>query len=173
MVKQVSPPGGSRRGLWGTLGTLLRGPLDAFNPRQVAQGAQVIGRLTNIIRAGPQRDPRIQVEEDHGLDLAAIAFLSETSEAEIMRQLANRRRQSATAAYTYLVGGAGFFVAWVYVALLQPSYVSLTYVLGLVGFCTALFLAAFYNALVNWQVRTRRLGSAREFLATEDSWWPS
>ena len=122
---------------------------------------------------GPQRDPRIRVEEDHGLDLAAIAFLSGTSEAEIQRQLANRRRQSAMAAYTYLLGGAGFFVAWVYVALLQPGYVSLAYVLGLVGFCSVFFLAAFYNAMVNWQVRTRRLGSAREFLATEDRWWPS
>jgi len=173
VAKQVPPPGGKRRGLWGTLGTLLRGPVDAFNPRQIVEGAQVIGRLTDIIRAGPQRDARIRVEEDHGLDLPAIAFLAGTSEAEIMRQLANRRRQSAMAAYTYLAGGAGFFVAWVYVALLQPGYVSLAYVLGLVGFCTALFLAAFYNALVNWQVRTRRLGSAREFLATEDSWWPS
>lgn len=159
--------------MWGTLGSLLRGPVDAFNPRQVVEGAHTIGRLAEIIRSGPQPDLRIRVEQDHSLDLPAIAFLAGASETEIRRQMANRRKQSAIATYCYLLGGAGFFLAWIYAALLQTGYVSLIYVLGLVGFCTVFFLSAFYNALINWQVRTRRLGSAREFLATEDSWWPS
>ncbi len=173
MTRHGPAPSGERRGLWGTLATLLRGPVDAFNPHQVAEGAQTIGRLAGVIRSGPQPDPRIRVEADHALDVPAIAFLAGVSETEIGRQLANRRRQSAIATYCYLIGGAGFFVAWVYEAMLQPGYASLACVLGLVGFCTVFCLAAFYNALVNWQVRTQRLGTAREFLATEDSWWPS
>ena len=49
----------------------------------------------------------------------------------------------------------------------------LAYVIGLLTICTAMFLSAFYNALVNWQIRTRRLGTVLEFLRTEESWWPS
>lgn len=161
------------RGLWRTLGSLLRGPVDAFNPKQVAQGAQTIGRLVEVIKAGPQADPRIRVADDGSLDLAAIAFLAGASQAEIERQLWNRRRQSAIATYCYLIGGAGFLALWTFEALLQPSYASLPYILGLVGLCAVFFLSAFYNALVNWQARTLRLGTAREFLMTEDSWWPS
>ena len=172
-MSQHSPIPKGRRGLWATLGTLLRGPVDAFNPKQVAQGAQTIGRLVDVIKAGPQADPRVRVGDDRCLDLAAIAHLAAASQSEIQRQLWNRRRQSAIATYCYLIGGAGFLTLWTFDALLQPSYASLLYILGLVGLCAVFFLSAFYNALVNWQARTLRLGTAREFLATEDSWWPS
>ena len=174
MVSQKPPaPAGKRRGLWRTLGTLLRGPVDAFNPRQVVEAAQTIRRLAAMVRSGPAPDPRIRVAKDHRLDLAAIAFLGGISEIEIRRQLANRRKQSAMATYCYLVGGAGFLLAWLHEALLTPHYASLAYVLGLIGVSGVFFLSAFYNALVNWQARTLRLGTAREFLSTEDSWWPS
>jgi hypothetical protein len=39
--------------------------------------------------------------------------------------------------------------------------------------CGLFRLLAFHNALVNWQIRTLRLGSWREFLNTNESWWPS
>lgn len=163
----------SRRGLWRALGAVLRGPVDAFNPRQVADGAQTIGRLVEVIKHGPQADPRVRVADDGSLDIPAIAFLAGASQSEIQRQLWNRRRQSAVATYCYLVGGFGFLALWTFEAVLQPSYASLSYILGLIGFCAVFFLSAFYNALTNWQARTLRLGTAREFLATGDSWWPS
>jgi len=163
----------NRRGLWGTLGSVLRGPVDAFNPQQVVEGAQTIGRLVDVIKAGPQADSRIRVADDRALDLAATAFLADTSQAEIQRQLWNRRRQSAISSYCYLAGGGGFLVLWTFETLLQPAYASLPYILGLIGLCGVFFLSAFYNALINWQVRTLRLGTAREYLATDDSWWPS
>ena len=172
MVEQSRPPR-SRIGLWATLGSVLRGPVEAFNPRQVAQGAQTIGRLVDIMKAGPKADPCIRVGDDRALNLAATAFLAGASKAEIERQLWNRRRQSAISTYCYLAGGAGFLMLWTFEALLQPAYVSLTYILGLIGLCAVFFLSAFYNALINWQARTLRLGTAREFLATDDSWWPS
>ncbi len=174
MASQKPPaPAGKRRSLWGALGMLLRGPVDAFNPRQVVAGAQTIGHLAAMVRSGPPPDPRIRVAEDHSLDLAAIAFLGGMSEIEVRRQLANRRKQSAVATYCYLAGGMEFLLAWLYEAMLTPHYASLAYVLGLIGVCGVFFLSAFYNALVNWQGRTLRLGTAREFLSTEDSWWPS
>lgn len=132
MNAKAFTPQGRRRGLWGTLGTLLRGPVDAFNPRQVAEGAQTIRQLARTIRRGPQPDWRVRADGDDRLDLPAIAFVANVSRADITRQLANRRRQTAIAAYSYLIGGTGFFLAWIYEALLQPGYVSLFYVLGLV-----------------------------------------
>jgi hypothetical protein len=98
---------------------------------------------------------------------------SPASRTEIERQLCNRRRQTAVSTYCYLAGGAGFLALWTCEALLEPTYASLPYIVALIGLCGVFFLSAFYNALVNWQARTLRLGTAREFLATDDSWWPS
>ena len=168
-----SRPSTRRRGLWGTLGFVLRGPVDAFNPKQVTEGAQTIGRLVDVIKAGPQADPRIRVVDDRTLDLTATAFLAGASQAEVERQLWNRRRQTVVSTYCYLAGGIGFLALWTFEALLEPTYAGLPYILGLIGLCGVFFLSAFYNALVNWQARTLRLGTAREFLATDDSWWPS
>lgn len=39
--------------------------------------------------------------------------------------------------------------------------------------CGLFRIAAFYNALVNWQRHAQRMGAWREFLSTDDSWWPS
>ena len=89
-----------RRGLWGTLGVLLRGPVDAFDPEGVRKGAHTIGLLTETIRSGPVPDRRVRVEEDGALDLPAMAFLAGRSEAEVVQMLRNRRRQSKIAMST-------------------------------------------------------------------------
>jgi hypothetical protein len=39
-------------------------------------------------------------------------------------------------------------------------------------FCMLFFLIAFYNALLNFQIRMRRLLSCREYLLTNESFWP-
>lgn len=162
-----------RGGLWRTLRFLLSGPVAAFGAKNIAEGAHTINKLTDTIKAGPQPDRRVRTDEDSVLDLAAIAFLSGSSEAEVERQLANRRRQTAWATRCYLAGGCGFLLLWFWQALLSPAYASFSYVLGLLALCAAFFLSAFHNALVNWQARTRRLGTAREFLHTRETWWPS
>lgn len=168
-----STPPKRKAGLWRTLGFLLSGPVAAFGARNIVEGAHTINTLADTIKAGPQPDGRIRTGEDRTLDLAAIAFLSGSSEAEVERQLANRRRQTTLAARCYLAGGCGFLMLWFWQALISPAYASLSYVLGLLALCAMFFLSAFYNALVNWQARTRRLGTAREFLHAPETWWPS
>lgn len=162
-----------RTGLWPTLGFLLGGPVAAFGAKNIAEGARIISTLADRIKAGPQPDRRVRTGEDRVLDLAAIAFLGGTSEAEIERQLANRRWQTTWATRCYLTGGCGFLLLWFWQALRSPAYASLAYVLGLMALCAVFFLSAFHNALVNWQARTRRLGTAREFLHAPETWWPS
>lgn len=159
--------------MWRTLGFLLNGPVAAFDARNIAEGARTIGGLVDAIKAGPRPDHRVRTGEDGALDLAATAFVAGTNEAEVERQLANKRRQTTWATRCYLAGGCGFLLLWFWQALLSPAYASPSYVLGLLALCAAFFLSAFHNALVNWQARTRRLGTVREFLHAPETWWPS
>lgn len=176
MQPELNPkpqPPKRRAGLWRTLGFMLGGPVAAFGARNIVEGARTINTLTDTIKAGPQPNRRIRTGEDRVLDLTATAFLAGTSEAEVERQLANRRRQTTWATHCYLAGGCGFLLLWFWAALLSPAYASPPYVLGLLALCAVFFLSAFHNALVNWQARTRRLGTAREFLHAPETWWPS
>ena len=162
-----------RRGLWSTLGYLLGGPVAAFGTKNVMEGAHTIGNLVDLIKVGQGPDRRVRVDETGTLDLQAMAFLAGTSEAGVEAMLAKRRRQTARATWCYLAGGCGFLLFWFYEAFVSPVYASLPYVLGLVALCGTFFLSAFHNALVNWQVRTHQLGTARQFLNSEETWWPS
>ena len=173
MDQPVDPKPARRRGLWGALGYLVKAPAAAFCANDVAAGARTITRLANVIKAGPQRDPRIVTEDENRLDLPAIAYGFATSDRAIERMLRNRRRQTVIETYSYLAGGCAFLVLWIVVAIRSPVYASLGYVLGLLAICLLFFLSAFRSALVNWLCRTRRLGTARDFLDTTDSWWPS
>jgi hypothetical protein len=64
-------------------------------------------------------------------------------------------------------------VLWIWQASETSAYTRLPYVVVLLLICGLFCLSAFHNALVNWQCRTERLGTWREFLSTDDSWWPS
>ena len=39
-------------------------------------------------------------------------------------------------------------------------------------FCVLFFLVAFNNALLNFQIRMRRLATWRDYLLTSESFWP-
>lgn len=124
-----------RSGLWRTLGLLLSGPVAAFGAKNIVEGAHTINKLADTIKAGPQPDRRVRTGDDRTLDLAAIAFLSGSTEIEVERQLANRRRQTTWATRCYLAGGCGFLLLWFWQALLSPAYASFSYVLGLLALC--------------------------------------
>ncbi len=132
---------------------LLLYPLNGF-----AQPAQPSCAIPSAPAATSIQPPAAPVS-DTGPDIAAPVIGAD--------------RIARISTYCYLAGGVGFLALWTFEALLQPSYASLPYILGLIGLCGVFFLSAFYNALINWQARTLRLGTAREFLATDDSWWPS
>lgn len=62
---------------------------------------------------------------------------------------------------------------WHFEALRSPAnFTSLGYILALVGICTVFSVVAFHSAMIDWQIRTQRPGTAREFVITRDSWWP-
>ena len=175
MQRNNSPHPEKQRGpLWRGVRLVVGAPVACFGYRQIAHNASTIKTLVGDIRKGREPDPRVRVADDRTLDVAAMAWGAQVSPAEIERQLENRKRQTVRATFCYLLG-AGLFLALAFyhaIALL-PVFPTLSYVLTMTAICCCFSSMAFYNALVNWQIRTRRLGSAREFLNAEETWWPS
>ena len=163
-----------RRTLWRGVRLALGAPAACFGARQIRENAAFISGLAWMIRTGPGADHQVRLRAGRNLDVLAMAWDSQVPPAEIMRQLDNRRRQSARSTLCYLAGAVLFLlVGFYHAAAALPALPSLSYVLAMGAISCCFFLLAFYNALVNWQVRTLRLGTAREFLDADESWWPS
>ena len=162
-----------RRTIWRSLRFILRTPLGALGAEDIVRNAETIRKLGAQIRKTPGPEARIRTDDDRNLDVVAMAAGAGVSIAEIMRLLGNRRRQTAHGVLYYLAGGFGFLGLWLFEAVQTPVYARAAYVVGLLAICAAFFLSAFYTALINWQIRTLRLGTVREFLTAEESWWPS
>jgi hypothetical protein len=125
------------------------------------------------LRTSAQRDPRFRASEDGGYDLEATAFFHGISLFELERRLKVRRRQTARIAYATFTLGCIFLTTWVYEALASP-WTAMRVVLAFefLPFCALFFLLAFYNALLNFQIRIGRTASWREYLATDEPFWP-
>jgi hypothetical protein len=168
------PRGRKKRwGFWRGVRFLLSGPISTIGIDGIRESASVIGGLAGRVRAGPQDDRRVHVYDDRSLDLDAMAYDAGVSVAQVRVLLRNRRNQTKRSAFCYLAGAVAFFVLWIWQATKTSAYTRLPYVVVLLLICGLFCLSAFYNALVNWQCRTERLGTWREFLNTDDSWWPS
>ncbi len=171
---KTSPGKSKRRSLWRGVRLALSAPAACFGAKQIRENATLIVGLAQTIRTGPGVDTRVRLRSGRNLDVLAMAGDAQVSPAEIMRQLDNRRRQSARSTLCYLVGAVLFLlVGFYHAAAALPSLPSLSYVSVMGAICCCFFLLAFYNALLNWQVRTLRLGTAVEFLHSDQSWWPS
>ena len=154
---------------------IVAGPARTIGWLQIKQNATSIRELAAAIKAGPQPDPRLlPVVTNRRIDPERMAAALGVSVAEVEHRLMLRRRRTARAVYLYLSAAAAFLLVWLYEVITVPeTYSGWLYVAGLLAVCAAFALSALYNALVNWQIRTRRLGTFGEFLATEESWWPS
>lgn len=169
-----TPPGRKRRwGFWRGVRFLLSGPASTIGMDGIRESASVIGGLARRVRTGPQDDRPVHVYDDRSFDLEAMAYDAGMSVAQIRVLLGNRRRETKRSVFCYLAGAIAFFVLWMWQASETAAYTRLPYVVVLLLICVLFCLSAFYNALVNWQCRTERLGTWREFLSTDDSWWPS
>jgi hypothetical protein len=158
---------------WGIRKT-LGAPIACIGVEQIADNGRLIRELAHTVRTGPGADPMVWVQPDRTLDVAVMAWEAQVPMSEIERLLDNRRRQSRQATWGYLAGGSVFVVlGFIHAASLLPALPTLLYALSIAAICCCFFLLAFYNALINWQVRTRRLGTAREFLDTDETWRPS
>lgn len=159
--------------LWRGTKWLAASPFEAFPKDEIAENARLIGALGAARKAGPRANGRFRVHLDRSFDLAATAFLHGVSAPQIETLL--RRRQKETARTAYLAFGLGMFcfIGWLLRAWLVPwTGSSLVQALEFLPFCLFFFLMAFKSALENFQLRTRRLATAGEYLWTEEPFWP-
>ncbi|MGB5084166.1 MAG: hypothetical protein WBO09_06055 [Methylocystis silviterrae] len=146
----------------------------AFPKDEVVEGGRAIGRLIAAVRQGRPGDPRFRLHEDRRFDLEATAFLHGLSAHQLEAVLWRRQRQTAVAAYIAFGFGWVFFLLWLFKAATTPwSSWRILPVLEFAPFCVFLFLIAFRSALQNYQIRTRRLATAGEYLDTSGQFWPS
>jgi hypothetical protein len=172
-----SAESGRRHGLLGRafrgIRWLSAGPVEWVGLRAISRGASLVRDLSVILRSGARRDAGFRTSEDGGFDLEATAFLHGRSVFELERRLRVRRRQTAYIAYATSALGGIFLTAWVFEVLLSPWTAGRVFLaLEFLPFCVLFFLLAFYNALLNFQIRIGRIASWREYFATSEPFWP-
>jgi hypothetical protein len=183
LVEEKSAGGGSEpaaRKRWGWLrksargaGWLLASPTEWFGLRSIRAGASSIGRLYEDTRARTGRDRRFAVEENRLFDKAATAFNYGITIDELERRLAARRRQTALLAYGLFAIGCLFVLGWLWVAVRTASDGGRVLVLmRFLPFCALFYLMSFYNALINFQIRTGRGANWLEYISTEKDFLP-
>ena len=170
------PPLRPRRGVFRRVfrgvGWLASGPIDWAGTRGIGRGAAAIRGLAVAARSRPQPDPRFRTDEGQ-FDLEATAFLHGLTVPQLQARLAARRRHTARVAYATTALAVLFLLFWVRAALATPWTASrLALAVYFLPFCLLFFLIAFYHALLNFQIRTGRLASWREYLTTSEPFWP-
>lgn len=151
----------------------LMGPGGIVAQREIREGGHLIGGLIEEIRTRRVSRRRIRLNEDGSFDLEAMAFDAALPVHEIERRLANRQIQTARNAKLYLGLGTILLMIWAAEILGRGAIVETAVdMLLFLAVIVCLYLSAFSNAFIYWQVRTRRLGGIGAFLALESSWWP-
>ncbi|MBN9560490.1 MAG: hypothetical protein J0H14_07130 [Alphaproteobacteria bacterium] len=166
-----------RRSIFGRairgVGWLAAGPVDWIGTRRIARSWSFIRDLAATLRRGPRDDDRFKTEAGGGFDVDATAFTCGLSVAELEARLAASRKQTARIAYATFALAWMFLLGWLWSALSSPwSAARIASALNFLPFCALFFLVAFYNALLNFQIRIRRKASWREYLATAEPFWP-
>jgi len=159
--------------LIGGIGWMLSGPVDWADTKSIACAGALIRGLSIAARPRRPRDSRFKLEPEGGFDLTATAFCFSLSVPELQRRLTARRRQTAQIAYLMFGLACVVLLAWFRAALVSP-WTSARVVLALdfLPFCVLFFLIAFYNALINFQIRMRRVVGWRDYLTTNEAFWP-
>ncbi|MEO8715009.1 MAG: hypothetical protein ABI369_08345 [Acetobacteraceae bacterium] len=148
-------------------------PVRWLGTRSIREGANLIADLASRVRVRSRRDQRFRTEEQGAFDLRATAFSYGITVPELERRLSARRRNTALIAYALGVLGLVFFGAWllqIFAAKNTGRRMLLT--IEFQPFCVLFALLAFYQALINFQIRAGRTASWREYLTTNSGFWP-
>jgi hypothetical protein len=154
---------------WAT-GSLFR----AFPADQIVKNGRLIEDLVVAARRGPAAGRRLWIDQDRSINLSETAYAYGVSVEELEAVLNHRRRMTARAAYLSFGLGWMFFGLWLLRAVTMPWTSSqIVAALEFVPFCLIFFLMAFKRALQNYQIRTRCLATAWEYLQTAQGFWPN
>lgn len=174
---QPSPGPRKRRSVFGRLfrgvGWLAAAPIDWIGVHRIARSASLIRATVVSLRTRPRGDTRFKTEENGDFDLKTTAFRYRLLIPELQARLSARRRQTKLIAYASVALAWAFLLAWVWQAMSAPlTPARIASALNFLPFCVLFFLVAFYNALLNYQIRTGRMACWREYLLTGKPFWP-
>ncbi len=148
-------------------------PAEWFSTSAVSRGGLAIKGLSAAARSRAARDRRFKTADRDVFDLEATAFSYGVSVATLEARLAARRRQTALLAYALFGIACVFLLGWLRSALSAPlTGGRLLAAIEFLPFCGLFFLMAFYNALINFQIRIGRTVSWREYLTTDEAFLP-
>ncbi len=170
-------PRPKRRSIFGTffrlVGWLGSSPVHWIGVKSIRQGACFIGDLADGARARSARDPRLRTAEAGRFDLRATAFSMGLTVSDLEARLLARRRQTALISYVFAAIGAIFLAVW-FLKVVSTPMAEGRFVLAIdfLPLCLLFVLLAFYQALINYQIRVGRTAGWREYLTTEDGFWP-
>lgn len=161
------------RRVLGGVGWLFQSPAEWLGWRSISEGAGSVQRLYRGTRASGKRDHRFKTQENYAFDLVGTAFAYGISIEELERRLTVRRRQTALLSYVLFLMACAFVLAWVWVAVRTVSSGGrFVLLLQFLPFCALFYLMSFYQALLNFQIRTRRAANWRQYLTTETGFLP-
>ena len=167
--KRPSLIGGTMR----RIGWLAVGPADWFGRKSVRSGAGLIGDLWRQTKPAPKRHSRLKTDGGGVFDLKATAFSYGISVAALEKRLEQRRRITFMISYGALGIAVLSVVIWIHSAINQPyTLARVMMAWEFLPFFSLFLLVAFYNALLNFQIRVRRSASWREFLSTDEGFLP-
>jgi uncharacterized membrane protein YhdT len=147
---------------------------DWLGARRIGRSWFFISDLLAVLLGGPRHDDRFEIRAGGVFDVKEAALAHGLSVAEMQTRLDTRRRQTARIAYTAFVLALAFLVGWLWQALSSPwSSMRITATVHVLPFSVLSILIALYHALLNFQIRIGRMASWREYLATNESFWPS
>lgn len=158
---------------WRRAKFIAGGPVANVGFQEISDGRRFIGGLWGVLRRGSPADRRLKTDEDGIIDLTATAFSYGMSVGALVERLRFRQAQTARAAYAMFGLGSVSLLLWLHGALhMRLSGSRVFAALEYLPFCTLFFLLAFKSAWLNWQLRTRRLGSTVAFMTTKEPFLP-
>ena len=102
------------------------------------------------------------------------AQLGGVQAGELAILLQRRRIETARATRLNIAFALLFVTVWTWSAFSTPAgFAGLLLLLSGLGMCLLFLARAVVEAQTNWQIRTGRMGTLREFLATDEGWMPS
>ena len=170
MVSDANKPGLFRRAAGGMKKVLTEG-LASVAGGEVGDGRRFIGDVANSMRAPVAIDRRFQLYDDGSFDLNATAFLYGVSVWELEKRLVKRQEEFRRRACLWFSFGWLAFFAWIWrTATLHWTAGHILAAIEFAPFCLIFFLVAFQSALLNYQIRRRRLVSAWHYLQADEFW---
>ena len=138
----------------------------------IRNSASWIGDTVKDVRVATRRDPRFRLFPTGEFDFESTAFLFEISVSDLKHRLAARQRQTAFMAYICFALSLASSVTWIGGIFAPTDGGSVLLTANAIGFGVICFLGAFYQSLVNFQLRAGRAAKWKEFLLADRGFWP-